>query len=288
MKSIQRTFIPGSRWIYFKLYTGTKTSDKILGSNISSILRKLNNNGLIKKWFFIRYADPDFHLRIRILVNNESHIGEVIHLFYERLRSPIQNSLIWKIQIDTYNRELERYGNKLIEIAESVFFYDSECSLFIIKKIVNENHRWMIALKMIDSLLDDFSFDIVKKQMIMEQVSNSFKDEFGFNQYNSKQFNIMYREKKKIIESVLNDTITDINFKSLYSPIRKRSKRLIPIIKELNSNSRVNKKELTISYIHMMLNRLFLSKNRLHELVLYDFMKRYYASEIAKSKYMVK
>jgi len=288
MKSIQRTFIPGSRWIYFKLYTGTKTSDKILGSNISSILRKLDNNGLIKKWFFIRYTDPDFHLRIRILVDNKSHIGEIICSFYERLKSLTQNNLIWKIQIDTYNRELERYGNELIEIAESVFFYDSECVLSIIKKIDNENHRWMIALKMIDSLLNDFFFDIVKKQMIMEQVSNSFKDEFGFNQYNSKQFNIIYREKKEIIESVLNDTITDVKFKSLYSPIRKRSKKLISIIRELNNNSKVNKEELTVNYIHMMLNRLFLSKNRLHELVLYDFMKRYYTSEIAKSKYMIK
>jgi hypothetical protein len=37
----------------------------------------------------------------------------------------------------------------------------------------------------------------------------------------------------------------------------------------------------------MMLNRLFRSKNRLHELVLYDFMNRYYKSELAKEKYNI-
>lgn len=35
----------------------------------------------------------------------------------------------------------------------------------------------------------------------------------------------------------------------------------------------------------MTLNWLFRSKNRMHELILYDFMFRYYTSEIAKEKY---
>lgn len=39
------------------------------------------------------------------------------------------------------------------------------------------------------------------------------------------------------------------------------------------------------SYIHMMLNRLFCDKNRMHELVIYNFMNRYYKSLIAKRTY---
>jgi len=39
------------------------------------------------------------------------------------------------------------------------------------------------------------------------------------------------------------------------------------------------------SYSHMMVNRLFKSKQRLHEMVLYDFLHRYYKSEIARQKY---
>ena len=38
------------------------------------------------------------------------------------------------------------------------------------------------------------------------------------------------------------------------------------------------------SMIHMTMNRWFRSKNRLHELVIYDFLSRYYISEIAKNK----
>lgn len=285
MKSIQRTFIPGSKWVYIKLYLGNNTADKVLTQHVSYIVNELKKKQIIEKWFFIRYTDPDFHLRIRFLVHNESSIGDILNLFYKRLSPLVKDNLIWKIQLDTYNRELERYGNELIELAESVFHYDSECILSILKKVNNETYRWMIALRMIDNLLSDFSFDINEKKDVMDKISNSFKIEFGFNQYNTKQFNTKYRDNKKNIEDVLNDTIKDTKFKVLYLPIQMKSKNIKPIIKKLNNTKKIEIDKLISSYIHMMLNRLFQSKNRVHELVLYDFMKRYYTSKLAKLKY---
>jgi hypothetical protein len=41
---------------------------------------------------------------------------------------------------------------------------------------------------------------------------------------------------------------------------------------------------LLLSYIHMMMNRLFMAKNRMHELIIYDFIRRYYTSENAKAR----
>ena len=41
---------------------------------------------------------------------------------------------------------------------------------------------------------------------------------------------------------------------------------------------------LLISMIHMSMNRWFRTKNRLHELVLYEFLTRYYTSETAKRR----
>lgn len=287
MKSIQRTFIPGSKWVYIKLYLGSNTADKVLTQHVSYIVNELKKKQIIEKWFFIRYTDPDFHLRIRFLVRDELWIGDILNLFYKRLSPLVKDNLIWKIQLDTYNRELERYGNKLIELAESIFYYDSECILSILKKVKSETHRWMIALRMIDTLLSDFSFDMNTKKDIMDKISNSFKREFGFNEYNAKQFNSKYRGNKKNIEETLNDTIGDIKFKALYLPIQKKSKNSKLVIEKLNTMKKEEKDNLISSYIHMTLNRLFQSKNRIHELVLYDFMKRYYISEIAKNKYKI-
>jgi len=288
MSTIQRTFIPGSRWIYIKLYTGQKTADDILTKEIALILKKLQKRLYLEKWFFVRYEDPEFHLRIRLLVYDTQYIGEIIRLFYPKLSKWNNDHLLWKVQLDTYNRELERYGKHLIEEAESVFYVDSECILSIIKKLNgNETYRWMIALKLIDELLSDFSLNVEEKQKLMESLSKSYKSEFGFNDYNSKQFNAKFRENKSVVESVLNKTFNEKEFISLFIAIKKRTKKLIPIIEQskgkLRKDNDVN--ELLKSYLHMMLNRLFRSKNRMHELILYDFMYRYYTSEIAKLKY---
>ena len=50
---------------------------------------------------------------------------------------------------------------------------------------------------------------------------------------------------------------------------------------ELQQNIDLN--NLLSSYIHMMVNRLFRDKQRLHELVCYDNLYRYYNFELAKN-----
>jgi thiopeptide-type bacteriocin biosynthesis protein len=262
--------------------------EKILVEDIPVIISKIKRNYLIDKWFFIRYVDPDFHLRIRFLLKNKENTGQIIGTVNDRLSKLIKCGLVWKMQLDTYNRELERYGKHLIEEAESVFYTDSECVLSIIKKLNgNENYRWMIALKLINELLSDFGLNMEEKQKLMENLNKSFKAEFGFNEYNSKQFNSKFRENKKLVESVLNNTLNENAFIPLLQPIKKRTKALMSVITQIKNKSGKDEKvnELLKSYLHMTLNRLFRSRNRQHEMVLYDFMFRYYTSELAKQKY---
>ncbi|GHU61887.1 hypothetical protein FACS1894123_01930 [Bacteroidia bacterium] len=287
MKLVQRTFIPGSSWLYIKLYTGSKIADDLLIQAILPMIKEIRQKQYIVKWFFIRYSDPDFHLRLRLLVTDAKYTGEILNLFYKKLNPWNKSLMLWKMQLDTYNRELERYGGTLIEEAESFFYIDSECILSILKQLsINENHRWMIALKMIDTLLSDFNLDISQKLQLMESVSKSFKMEFGFNEFNAKQFNTKFRENKMLIESVLRNTIQDETFLVLNKSIKKRSKKLVPVVNRINTKlKKIKIEDLLKSYLHMMINRLFRSKNRLHELVLYDFMRRYYTSELAKQKY---
>jgi len=293
MKQIQRTFIPGSEWLYIKLYTGNKTADKILVKVIAPVIKELQKQNVIDKWFFIRYADPDFHLRVRFHLPDVNLTGKVIVILHEKLKYYVKHNLVWKIQYDTYNRELERYGNDLIEESEDLFRIDSDCALLLVGKLnvlPDENYRWMIALKMMDSFLSAFSYDLSQKAIFFTQRSEAFKREFGFNEHNAKQFNTKYREHKKTVEAILKESITDANVLSLYLPLKKYVRQLGPITQTIKRKSEKRKdisiESLVGSYIHMMLNRLFRSKNRKHELVLYDFMRRYYKSELARGKYM--
>src|SRR5262249_23292773 len=58
-------FPPGSEWLYLKLFTGTATADQVL-RRIATVLSWALTSGGADRWFFIRYGDPDWHLRLRI------------------------------------------------------------------------------------------------------------------------------------------------------------------------------------------------------------------------------
>ena len=290
MKSVQHTYLPGSDWLYFKIYTGVVTADKIIAGEIYRFIGRLKMEGLITQWFFIRYSDPDFHLRVRVRVKDVSDIGTVIALFYTITKRLEARNLIWKVQVDTYQRELERYHAKLMEDTESFFYVDSEYTVKIIQKILahKEDYRWMIAFKMIDSLLSDFLLTLEAKLTLMERQSAAYKTEFGFDEFNAKQFNIKYRDCMKIISDIIKEKEeVDKPLRQMIIDIHKRSIDLKPVFSTIIQKSKkhgIDYLMLPAHYIHMMLNRLFYEQARMHELIIYDFLRRYYTSEIARSK----
>ena len=75
MIDIQRTYIPGDQWLYFKIYTGFKTADLLLREVIPRIANQLLAGHIISKWFFIRYSDPELHLRLRFCLQDTSKVG---------------------------------------------------------------------------------------------------------------------------------------------------------------------------------------------------------------------
>lgn len=76
--TVDNTYIPGSVWLYYKLYTGPKLADKILALYILPIINQLYEHRLIDLFFFIRYNDPDFHIRIRFKTKNNSDVISII------------------------------------------------------------------------------------------------------------------------------------------------------------------------------------------------------------------
>lgn len=286
MKAVKRTFIPGDDWIYFKIYSGSIMADWIIINKLFPLIKKMLEYKFIEKFFFIRYYDPDFHIRIRFLLSNNNYFCNIIEIVNNALKPIIDKQYAWKIQLDTYQREIERYNPYLIEEIESLFYIDSVYIMQIIRQIdliKDEKYRWMIALFLNDKLLSDFNFTIKQKKDLMTSISEALKVEFGFNQFNSKQFNIKYRANKFTIESILNNNTIDDYFKVLAKLVCNRSIKMKPIISNIQHVSiikRLNIQNYVENYIHMTMNRLFIKDARMYELIIYDFMKRYYTSKI--------
>ncbi|MDR0364073.1 MAG: thiopeptide-type bacteriocin biosynthesis protein [Bacteroidales bacterium] len=290
--NIQRTFIIGDAWCYFKIYTGFKTADSLLINTFFPLSQSLLQNNTIDKWFFIRYSDPEFHLRIRFHVKELSNIGILIMNFNRAVKEYVNNGLIWKIQSDTYDREIERYGIETMETSETFFWHDSEMIVKVIallKHSPDEDMQWLLGLKMIDTLLDDFSLSLEEKHSLLQMLQEGFKREFGIDEIYKRQFGRNYRTKRDKLEKILRkENQTNEEFNACFAPIVQKSELTRPYITEIrrivSANQNILINELLHSYIHMMLNRLFRARQRVHELVLYDYLFRYYTSQLAQLK----
>lgn len=294
---MKRTFITGSEWLYYKIYTGPKTADRILTEAIKPVSEKLLEDGIIDSWFFIRYADPKLHLRVRFHHTESLQLEKTIRLIHDSLVPFVENDLIWKLSNDTYNRELERYGYSLIEYAEKLYFHDSVMIAGILDLIEGDEGeiiRWLIGLRAIDEMLDSFGYDEDKKLVYLEKLRDNFGMEFGMNKDLKSQLSEKYRTEKRTIESVMNRVNDEESeMAPLFQLLIEKKNSFLTYASELRKLDSKGEIEIPLdqlmnSYLHMMCNRLFKSKQRLHELVLYDFLCQYYTSQKARKKQMSK
>ncbi len=291
INKVQRSFILGDNWLYYKIYTGTKTADAILLEVIQPIAASLIEENIIDQWFFIRYTDPKYHLRIRFHCKDASKIGIVISKLLPYFSDLTNQHLIWKIQTDTYQRELERYGENTMEISENLFFYDSLLIINALEIIGSEDDelRWLFALRNIDNLLNNFTYTIDDKLFLLEHLKTGMGAEFGMNKDLNKQIDFKYRNFRYKIDEIITYQDHDTSeYSKIIDILEVFNNNVSPIVNTILNHKHSNSLQLDLnnlmsSYIHMSMVRLFKSKNRMHEMVIYDFLYRYYKSCKARS-----
>jgi lantibiotic biosynthesis protein len=283
VKAITRTFPPGSEWLYTKLYTGTATSDHVLSDSVAPLAQNLLESGAADRWFFIRYTDPDHHLRIRFHGDPQRLQNEVLPAIHAVLHPLLKNGQIRRIQFDTYEREVERYGGPQgIAIAEQIFQIDSDSVLEILDLLEGDegtDMRWRITLSGIHTILNDFGFDLQQKHAVMKKVREQFGKEFRADQNLRKQLAERFRKERAQLQSLLNgDAGTDAT-----DVLQRRSEALVPLIAQLRQTQN-SMEDLAPSFIHMHVNRMLRAAQRQHELVLYDFLLQLYSSQIERAR----
>lgn len=284
---IRRTFIPGSEWLYFKLYTGSKTADELLTQQLLPFITELFSHKRIDSFFFIRYSDPDFHIRVRLHVPDPLNYSLIFGDFYRLFQPLTESEAVVKVQCDTYVREIERYGANTMPLLETLFFIDSTAVLELLADLSKmpaderEKLRWQLALLLLDDTLSSFEFAPQEKSRLTGRMAANFKQEFGFTSHVfTRQLNDKFRKFRKEIELAME---TRNNFTSFEKTLAARRERLSAVARGIGHPERSDKGAVTVDNLlpsiqHMTMNRWFRTRNRLHELVIYDFLSKYYES----------
>ncbi|WP_025743230.1 thiopeptide-type bacteriocin biosynthesis protein [Aquimarina pacifica] len=286
---MKRIFLLGDEWLYYKLYCGARMANIILTETIKPLVEKLVETNHIDQWFFIRYNDPDYHLRIRFHLTETKKINEVILLINKMIKPYLEEDIIYKVQVDTYAREIERYGGKTIELAEELFYHESTMLVNAVSMIEDETLYFLFILKAVHQLLNDFKFTIEEKNTIVSRNKDSFRQEFNADKNLNKQLNKKYGGIKNEISIFLNATYTNNEvyeyLDALLFDKTNKTKRIVTQLlhQQKNQTLEIPINNLVSSYIHMLVNRAFRSQQRFYELIVYDFLHKKYNSDLKRS-----
>jgi thiopeptide-type bacteriocin biosynthesis protein len=287
---IRRTFAPGSEWLYAKLYTGTASADIVL----TEIVAPLVASEEPKDWFFIRYGDPNWHVRLRLHGDPKRLAAKTLPALHELATPLIDDGRVTKLQLDTYEREVERYGGPDgIGLAEALFQADSDATLAIVGMLDADDGadaRWRLTLRGMHLLLLDLGLTLEQRTETMRRVRAVFAAEHGVDVGFEKQLGTKFRALRPSLEALLATPLgTDHALDAGFEVLAERSEKIVPIARELATREadrrlRMAVSDLAPSFLHMHANRLLRSEQRSQELVLYDFLSRLYESETARSK----
>lgn len=287
-----RTLGPTSHWLYLKIFTGASTADLILRDVVGPLVTWALDSGAAERWFFLRYGDPHWHLRVRF-GGEPDRLRAIVERCGDALGPALGDGRIWRWQLDTYEREIERYGGLAgVEVAERIFHADSDAVLSVLAALEGDggaDERWRLAFVGIDRMLADFGLDLGARRDTLADLRASFAAEFDVGDGFKQQLAGRLRSLGDELDGLLAgdpDWLSPALEDGL-AAFARRSDRLRPLVGELRAlESRgalsLPMSDLVPSYVHLFVNRLVRADQRAHELVLYDLLHRITLSRIAR------
>jgi thiopeptide-type bacteriocin biosynthesis protein len=288
-----RVFAPGSEWLYVKLYAGAATLDRVLVEVAAPAAARALASGAADRWFFIRYADPGLHLRVRIHGDAARLWGEVFPDLGRAARPFLDADRLARVALDTYEREIDRYGGvEGIGPAERIFAADSEAVAEIVALLLASggaaDARWRLALAGAARLLGDLGLDDAAAGAAIARARQDLGRRLAETTALRRQLGERYRRESAALAPLL-DRAEDAK-----SPLRpaldilgRRSARVAPAAAALIALAREGRlsrplPDVAASLVHMFTNRLFRSAARAQELVVYDFLERLYTARVKR------
>jgi thiopeptide-type bacteriocin biosynthesis protein len=286
VKGSKRSFMPGSEWLYFKIYCHPVWSNELLANILLPMLNSFYRKKTIDKWFFVRYADPDYHIRLRLHVDKKTS-NDIMMLFSKKMKKLLDERVIEKYYIDTYVRELERYTSWMIEDVETFFFSSSLLSLQYLKESGQQDDEYALNLEIIllslDEMLNAFGCSLEQKVAAFFHMYSGFYKEFGEGKDLKKSLDKKYNELRKNL-NVIYEEMAERKKGNLAKYYEQLYVSSVTIAARMKKKKYAGAEKIIADLIHMHLNRLFVQNPRRQELIIYYLLYKHYNAVVFKNK----
>jgi class I lanthipeptide synthase len=164
---VNRLRPPGSDWLFVKLYCPAVLEEEFLVGPVRDFCHEVSRRRLTDGWFFVRYADPDLHIRLRFRGDPNRLLTELLPEVCAWGGEVIGEGMCQRFAFDTYDREIERYGGPAgMALVEAVFTADSPAAvdLLAVLRRTSDLDRLTLAVASIDDLLSALGLDGAERQ----------------------------------------------------------------------------------------------------------------------------
>jgi thiopeptide-type bacteriocin biosynthesis protein len=277
-----RLYPPGSEWLYVKLYCAESLQDDLIANFVRTFAQESLAQGFAQDWFFIRFADPDPHIRLRFKGDPAILLTKLLPSLCTWATRLMLEGPCHKFMFDVYDREIERYGGLSgISAAEAFFCADSRAVadlLHLLQTQKRKMDRQVLAILSIDDLLAQLGLtQAMRLQWYRDHVS--LHPESG----------VIYRQKSRQLRSLLSElnAFSAIPGSETIEPIFVTRQAALVQVSQLLSTAESQKTlsqplaQLYRSFVHMHCNRLLgvdhVSEKEVLELLLRTYIGLEYA-----------
>jgi thiopeptide-type bacteriocin biosynthesis protein len=253
---------PGSDWIYVKLYCPSDMESDLLTGPVRALAREAAVDGFTD-WFFIRYSDPRRHIRLRFRGEPARLLSDLVPRVTAWAAELIASGMCQSFSIDTYDRELDRFGGPHgLAVAEDFFCADSAAVTDLLAAHAVE--PLPTAVMTVDALLSGFGLSRQQRATWCASRSGP-RRESGAD----------YREWKQLLRPMLAGECPPFPSEAVLDRFRTTAARLRNATSELDETGQLSRPpaDLFSSLVHLHLNRL-IGADRPTETRVYGLLQR--------------
>ncbi len=153
--------------LYALMICPRESHDRILRGLVAPLVREIRSRPELDSFFFVRYDDPEWQLRFRVLGRPDWVEGPVRRRLEAGLAPFLAEGTIRGVEFGRYAREWERYGGETgMRLAEQLFTHDSLACLDLLEaeeqgRLGASRREWSLVFT--ERFLDLFGFDAARR-----------------------------------------------------------------------------------------------------------------------------